>query len=114
MTQPENGLKLAIRPLGGKINDLSWDGESKRIIVGGEGKDKYGAAFFMDSGSSCGEITGHSKVRLLFLCLVSCVEQLLSLSQPSLSDIKDHSEPSLGQTTILSTSIPLFPSNTTR
>lgn len=63
VTQPENSLKLATRPLGGKINDLAWDGESKRIVVGGEGKDRYGAAFFMDSGSSCGEITGHSKVR---------------------------------------------------
>ena len=40
VTQPENSLKLAIRPLSGKINDLAWDGESKRIIVGGEGKDK--------------------------------------------------------------------------
>lgn len=58
----ENVLKYAGRPLSGKINDLAWDGESKRIIVGGEGKDKFGAAFFMDSGSSCGEITGHSKV----------------------------------------------------
>jgi hypothetical protein len=63
VTQPENSLKLATRPLGGKINDLAWDGESKRIVVGGEGKDRCGAAFFMDSGSSCGEITGHSKVR---------------------------------------------------
>ncbi|WRT65714.1 uncharacterized protein IL334_002662 [Kwoniella shivajii] len=61
VTNAENNLKLAIRPLSGKINDLAWDGESKRIIVGGEGKDKFGAAFFMDSGSSCGEITGHSK-----------------------------------------------------
>ncbi|WWC87902.1 uncharacterized protein L201_002802 [Kwoniella dendrophila CBS 6074] len=61
VTNPDNNLKLATRPLSGKINDLAWDGESKRIIVGGEGKDKFGAAFFMDSGSSCGEITGHSK-----------------------------------------------------
>lgn len=62
MANSENVLKYAGRPLSGKINDLAWDGESKRIIVGGEGKDKFGAAFFMDSGSSCGEITGHSKV----------------------------------------------------
>ncbi|WVR03821.1 hypothetical protein IAU60_000817 [Kwoniella sp. DSM 27419] len=61
VTQPDNSLKLGIRPLSGKINDLAWDGESKRIIVGGEGKDKFGAAFFMDSGSSCGEIVGHAK-----------------------------------------------------
>ena len=40
VTQPENVLKLAIRPLAGRINDLAWDGESQRIIAGGEGKDK--------------------------------------------------------------------------
>jgi hypothetical protein len=40
VTGKDNILKLATRPLGGKINDLAWDGESKRIIVGGEGKDK--------------------------------------------------------------------------
>jgi hypothetical protein len=39
-TQSEHNLKLAIRPLSSRINDLAWDGESKRIIVGGEGKDK--------------------------------------------------------------------------
>ncbi|WVQ79093.1 hypothetical protein IAT38_001187 [Cryptococcus sp. DSM 104549] len=61
VTQKENILKLETRPLSGKINDLAWDGESKRIIVGGEGKDKFGAAFFMESGSSCGEISGHAK-----------------------------------------------------
>ncbi|ODN76630.1 hypothetical protein L202_05277 [Cryptococcus amylolentus CBS 6039] len=61
VTQTENILKLATRPLSGKINDLAWDGESKRIIVGGEGKDKFGAAFLTDTGSSCGEIAGHAK-----------------------------------------------------
>ncbi|WVO18639.1 hypothetical protein L204_106358 [Cryptococcus depauperatus] len=61
VTQQENILKLDTRPLSGKINDIAWDGESKRIIVGGEGKDRFGAAFLVDSGSSCGEITGHSK-----------------------------------------------------
>lgn len=40
---------------------MAWDGESSRLIVGGDGKDKFGAAFFINSGSSCGEITGHSK-----------------------------------------------------
>ena len=40
VTNPENIIKLATRPLSGRINDLAWDGESKRIIVGGEGKDK--------------------------------------------------------------------------
>ena len=62
-------------------NDLAWDGESKRIIAVGDGKEKsvlppnyghyqaeltnetrFGAAFMMDTGSSTGEILGHSKV----------------------------------------------------
>lgn len=55
-------LKLEIKALGGKITDLVWDGESKRIGVVGEGKDKFGHFFMIDSGSSCGEVTGHSKV----------------------------------------------------
>lgn len=55
-------LKLEIRALGGRITDLIWDGESKRIGIVGEGKDKFGHFFMIDSGSSCGEVTGHSKV----------------------------------------------------
>ncbi|UZJ56395.1 hypothetical protein CBS101457_005715 [Exobasidium rhododendri] len=55
-------LKLEIKALGGRITDLVWDGESKRIGVVGEGKDKFGHFFLLDSGSSCGEVTGHSKV----------------------------------------------------
>jgi hypothetical protein len=68
-------------------NDLAWDGESKRIIAVGDGKEKsvqpftsdfwcdttiiktlfsvetrFGHAFLMDTGSSTGEILGHSKV----------------------------------------------------
>ncbi|KAI5454488.1 WD40 repeat-like protein [Naganishia albida] len=55
-------LKLAARPLGGRVNDLAWDGESKRIIAVGDGRERFGAAFLADSGSSCGEIQGSSKV----------------------------------------------------
>lgn len=58
----EQVLKLEVRALGGRITDLVWDGESKRIGVVGEGKDKFGHFFLADSGSSCGEVTGHSKV----------------------------------------------------
>ena len=47
--------------MAGKINDLAWDGESKRMIAVGDGKDKFGHAFLVDTGSSVGEITGHSK-----------------------------------------------------
>lgn len=49
--------------LGGKINDLAWDAESKRICIVGEGRESFAKCFMADSGSSCGELVGHSKVR---------------------------------------------------
>ncbi|KAG0312127.1 hypothetical protein BGZ99_009710 [Dissophora globulifera] len=58
----EQILKLETHPISGRINDIAWDGESKRIIAVGDGRDKFGHAFLADSGSSCGEIMGHSKV----------------------------------------------------
>lgn len=57
----EQIVKGEYRVLSGRINDLAWDGESKRIIAVGDGRDKFGHAFMMDSGSSTGEIIGHSK-----------------------------------------------------
>ncbi|KAI9333062.1 WD40-repeat-containing domain protein [Zopfochytrium polystomum] len=61
-TQPDQILKTETRALSGRINDLSWDFESKRIIAAGEGKERFGHAFLFDSASSVGEIIGHSKV----------------------------------------------------
>ncbi|KAF9295932.1 WD40 repeat-like protein [Mortierella antarctica] len=58
----EQILKLETKPISGKINDIAWDGESKRIIAVGDGRDKFAHAFFADGGTSCGEIIGHSKV----------------------------------------------------
>ncbi|KAK1234193.1 WD40 repeat-like protein [Marasmius sp. AFHP31] len=54
-------LKGEYKVISGRINDLAWDGESKRIVAVGDGKEKFGHAFMMDSGSSTGEISGHSK-----------------------------------------------------
>ncbi|KAJ7204799.1 WD40 repeat-like protein [Mycena pura] len=54
-------LKGEYRVISGRINDLEWDGESKRIIAVGDGREKFGHAFMMDSGSSTGEISGHAK-----------------------------------------------------
>jgi len=61
-TQEEHILKSEYRPLADKICDIQWDSESKRIIVVGDGKEKFGHAFLFDTGSSVGNITGHSKV----------------------------------------------------
>ncbi|KAJ7204798.1 WD40-repeat-containing domain protein [Mycena pura] len=55
-------FKGEYRVISGRINDLEWDGESKRIIAVGDGREKFEHAFMMDSGSSTGEISGHAKV----------------------------------------------------
>ncbi|KAG9306599.1 hypothetical protein G9A89_004796 [Geosiphon pyriformis] len=61
-TQAEQILKNEIKIISGRINDIAWDVESKRIIGVGSGKERYGHAFSFDSGSSVGEISGHSSV----------------------------------------------------
>ncbi|KAI8895270.1 WD40-repeat-containing domain protein [Globomyces pollinis-pini] len=57
----EQILKTETKIFSGKVNDLDWDFESKRIIGVGEGKDRFGHAFMFDTASSTGEISGHSK-----------------------------------------------------
>lgn len=54
-------LKSEIRALGGPIRALGWDGESKRIIVGGDGRERFAHAFMFDSGSSVGELVRKSR-----------------------------------------------------
>ncbi|KAI0356078.1 WD40 repeat-like protein [Trametes cingulata] len=54
-------LKGEYKVISGRVKDLEWDGESKRIIAVGDGRDKFGHAFMMDTGSSTGDIIGHSK-----------------------------------------------------
>lgn len=60
-TQKEHPLKAEFRVLGSAIYDIAWSPDSKRIIVGGDGREKYGHAFFWDTGASVGEISGHAK-----------------------------------------------------
>jgi WD40 repeat protein len=59
-TQEEHKLKYEYPVLGGKVNDIMWTEDSKRIVVGGGG-GVPGRALLWDSGSSCGEILGHTK-----------------------------------------------------
>ncbi|KAG8893794.1 WD40 repeat-like protein, partial [Tulasnella sp. 408] len=64
---PPNNLEPSLpkgeyRPISGKVVDLAWDGESKRIILVGEAREKFGAAIMMDTGGTAGDILGHSKV----------------------------------------------------
>lgn len=41
--------------------DIAWSDDSKRIVCCGEGKDIFAKALMWDSGSSLGEVIGHSK-----------------------------------------------------
>ncbi|KAG7462107.1 hypothetical protein MATL_G00199110 [Megalops atlanticus] len=61
-TQKEHLLKYEYQPFSGKVKDIAWTEDSKRIAVVGEGREKFGAVFLWDTGSSVGEITGHSKI----------------------------------------------------
>ncbi|GMM38291.1 Aip1 protein [Saccharomycopsis crataegensis] len=45
--------------INGRINDLEWDADSKRIIAVGNGKERFGHCFTFDSGNTVGEISGH-------------------------------------------------------
>ncbi|KAL8728316.1 MAG: hypothetical protein Q9166_005459 [cf. Caloplaca sp. 2 TL-2023] len=56
----EGATKGEYHIIGGRINDLAWDGDSARIIAVGDGKEKYGHCITADSGNSVGEISGHS------------------------------------------------------
>jgi len=50
--------------LSGKIHDIAWSGDSERIVVVGDGRERFGAAILAKTGSSVGSITGHSKTIL--------------------------------------------------
>ncbi|KAL8902515.1 MAG: hypothetical protein Q9207_004635 [Kuettlingeria erythrocarpa] len=56
----EGATKGDYHIIGGRINDLAWDGDSARIIAVGDGKERFGHCITADSGNSVGEISGHS------------------------------------------------------
>ncbi|KAI8918899.1 WD40-repeat-containing domain protein, partial [Entophlyctis helioformis] len=60
-TQEENIIKTETKVFSGRVTDLDWDFESKRIIAVGEGKDRFGHAFLFDTASSVGEISGQAR-----------------------------------------------------
>ncbi|CAF3475568.1 unnamed protein product [Rotaria socialis] len=57
----EHLLKNEFQPFSGCIKDLAWTSDNQRIIVGGEGKEKFGHVFSADAGNSVGEISGMTK-----------------------------------------------------
>jgi WD40 repeat protein len=59
-THAEHLLKKETPALGGEVEDLAWDGESKRIVAVGGGASKA-KVFGWDTGSNLGELIPHSK-----------------------------------------------------
>ncbi|GAU92570.1 hypothetical protein RvY_04633 [Ramazzottius varieornatus] len=60
-TQKEHLLKNEFQPLGGSIKDLAWSGDSQRMAVCGDGRERFAHVFMADTGTSVGEIAGQSK-----------------------------------------------------
>ncbi|UYV78877.1 WDR1 [Cordylochernes scorpioides] len=61
-TQKEHILKNEFIPFGGRIKDLAWSPDNQRIVVVGEGRERFGHVFSADTGTSVGEIAGHSNL----------------------------------------------------
>jgi WD repeat-containing protein 1 (actin-interacting protein 1) len=62
-THPEQLLKYELPSIGGEIEDVAWDSESKRIAAVGGGSAKA-KIFSWDAGSQLGEIVPHTKKNL--------------------------------------------------
>ncbi|KXJ27431.1 WD repeat-containing protein 1-B [Exaiptasia diaphana] len=60
-TNKEHILKYEYQPLSALIKDIVWSPDSKRMVVVGEGREKFGNAFLWDSGSTVGKIDNHAK-----------------------------------------------------
>jgi len=60
-TQAEHPLKIELKVLSGAIADIAWSPDNQRLVIVGDGKERFGAAILWDSGASVGEISGHSK-----------------------------------------------------
>lgn len=61
-TQKEHILKNEFQPFVGTVKDLAWSADSQRIVAVGEGRERFGHVFGVETGTSIGEIAGHSKI----------------------------------------------------
>ena len=53
-------LQIEARPIAGPVCDMSWTEDSERIAVVGQGAKSYGCALNATTGSSLGEVQGHT------------------------------------------------------
>ncbi|CAH0402542.1 unnamed protein product [Chilo suppressalis] len=57
----EHILKNEFQPIGGPIKDIAWSADNQRMVVAGEGRERFGHVFMSETGTSVGEISGQSK-----------------------------------------------------
>ncbi|XP_015522432.2 actin-interacting protein 1 isoform X2 [Neodiprion lecontei] len=57
----EHILKNEFHPIGGPIKDIAWSPDNQRMVVVGEGRERFGHVFMAETGTSVGEISGQSK-----------------------------------------------------
>ncbi|CAK9298814.1 unnamed protein product [Gordionus sp. m RMFG-2023] len=58
---PTHILKNEFQPMFGAIKDLSWSPDNQKLVMVGEGKEKFAHVMSADTGTSLGEIIGHSR-----------------------------------------------------
>lgn len=63
-----NTLKQERKDLSNGVNDLCYTGDGKRLLVVGSGKQQYGVAFLLDTGTTVGNLSQHSKDALSVDC----------------------------------------------
>ena len=57
----EHILKSEYQPISGPIYDLAWSSDNQRIVVVGEGREKFGHVFLADTGTSNGDVSGQTR-----------------------------------------------------
>lgn len=57
----EHILKNEFQPISGPIKDISWSADNQRMVIVGEGRERFGHVFMTETGTSVGEISGQSK-----------------------------------------------------
>ena len=58
----EHILKNEFQPISGEIRDIAWSPDSQRIVVVGNGRERYAHVFMADTGTSVGEVLGQTKI----------------------------------------------------
>ncbi|KAL1122926.1 hypothetical protein AAG570_003251, partial [Ranatra chinensis] len=57
----EHLMKNEFQPIGGPVKDICWSPDNQRMVVVGEGRERFGHVFMSETGTSVGEISGQSK-----------------------------------------------------